>query len=174
MTHTVTCCLSLLILLLATLPHAEASEKAEGSVAMESEAIDARLIESVKYLSSDALEGRGVGTDGIDQAADYLADEFREMGLKVDWFDGSAFQEFEMKARVELGPEAENHMQLVHDGEETSLTLGEDFTPMALGKSGELDHELVFVGYGITAEQYEVDDYADVDTEGKVVVMLRR
>src|SRR3970282_722429 len=53
-----------------------------------------RLLESVKFLSSDALEGRGLETRGINVAADYLAGQFSALGLKTDLYDGKAFQKF--------------------------------------------------------------------------------
>ena len=47
------------------------------------DASDKRLKESVGYLASDELEGRGVGTRGIDKAAEFLAAEFTRLGLKT-------------------------------------------------------------------------------------------
>ena len=70
-------------------------------------------------------------------------------------------------------------MALVIDAEDgesktTELKLKDEFSPLALGKSGSCDGEIVFVGYGITAEDIGYDDYADVDVEGKVVLMIRK
>jgi len=140
-----------------------------------------RLTEDAEYLASDELEGRGVGTKGLDKAADYLADELRKLGLRTDLYDGTPFQKFKITVSTELGPEDSNKLAVVgptgkngQPQEHWDLKLGEDFTPMAAGGSGEIDAPLVFVGYGITSKDHEYDDYAGIDVEGKVVVILRK
>jgi hypothetical protein len=57
-------------------------------------AANARLARTVIYLSSDELEGRGLGSKGLDLAADYIAGQFREIGLKTNLYDGTPFQKF--------------------------------------------------------------------------------
>lgn len=59
-------------------------------------AVEGRLSAAAKYLASDELEGRGVGTQGLNLAADYIAQQFREIGLKTELFDGQPFQKFKM------------------------------------------------------------------------------
>jgi acetylornithine deacetylase/succinyl-diaminopimelate desuccinylase-like protein len=147
----------------------------------ENEAAEARLTESVKYLASDDLEGRGVGTKGLDAAAEYLANQFKQLGLKTEIYEGSPYQSFEVTATTELGDKANNTLTLVgpaaKDGEtarRVEFKLEEDFTPLAVGGSGKLDAELVFVGYGITSSDPNYDEYAGLDVKGKVVVMLRK
>ncbi|QDU31281.1 Bacterial leucyl aminopeptidase precursor [Anatilimnocola aggregata] len=156
---------------------ASAAEKA--NVAAESQA---RLKETVGYLSSDELEGRGVGTEGLNKAADYLAAEFRKLGLKTDLFDGTPFQKFEVTVTTEMGPAKQNFLSLVgplapgaKEPEKVVFKLGEDFNPLAAGGTGAFDADLVFAGYGITsAKDPEYDDYKDLKVEGKVVVLLRK
>lgn len=137
------------------------------------EAIEQRLSDSVRYLSSDELEGRGIGTAGLDEAADYIARQFKALGLKTDLYDGTPFQSFEVTTSAKLGPKKQNHLRLVHDEETIDLQLGEDFRPLAAGGSGAFDLPLVFAGYGITAKDLEYDDYAGLDVKGKAVVILR-
>ncbi len=139
-----------------------------------------RLTNSVKYLSSDELEGRGPGTAGINKAADYIAAHFRQLGLKTDSYDGTPFQKFEISTDVKLGKPANNRLQLTgpsgtnQNPESTDLALGFDFNPLAIGASGEFQGELVFVGYGIEAPDLGYNEYADLDVTGKVVVLLRK
>jgi len=57
-------------------------------------AIESRLKQTVEYLASDELQGRGPGTDGIDRAADYIAKRMSKIGLKTDLFQGSPYQYF--------------------------------------------------------------------------------
>ncbi|MBI3837431.1 MAG: M20/M25/M40 family metallo-hydrolase [Planctomycetia bacterium] len=142
------------------------------------EVVERRLLESVKYLASDELEGRGVGTKGLDLAADFLARQFREAGLKTDLYDGSPFQRFKMTVGASLGPN--NQLALTgppeaggKEPQRIELKLGEQFNPLAIGGSGKFDLPLVFVGYGITGKEEKYDDYANVDVKGKAVIILR-
>jgi peptidase M28-like protein/PDZ domain-containing protein len=131
-----------------------------------------RLFESVRYLASDELEGRGVGTRGLDRAADYLAAQFSELGLKTQLVDGGPFQKFKVTTSAELGKQ--NHLALVGpDGKQAGWKLGDDFDPLAIGGSATLDLPLVFVGYGITDKDNHYDDYQGVSVEGKAVIVLR-
>ncbi len=147
------------------------------AVAEDASAVEGRLTESAKYLSSDELEGRGVGTKGLDLAADFIAKQFREAGLKTDWYDGTPFQKFKMTTGATLGQP--NRLTLVGptaDGKEPTrleLKMGEQFNPLALGGSGSFDLPLVFVGYGITGKDEKYDDYAGIDVKDKAVVLLR-
>ena len=141
-----------------------------------------RLRDSVTYLSSDELEGRGVGTDGLNKAADYIAAEFARLGLKTDLFDGSPFQKFEVTVSVEMGPAEENTFKFAGpESASAELKLNESFTPLATGASGKFDAPLVFAGYGITAKELKqgdkvisYDDYEGLDVKGKVVIILRK
>ncbi|MBN2475644.1 MAG: M20/M25/M40 family metallo-hydrolase [Pirellulales bacterium] len=149
---------------------AQADEKAE--------AIEKRLADSSQYLASDELEGRGIGTKGIDLAADYIARQFGALGLKTDLFDGGPFQGFTLTTSAKPGQH--NRLSLVgaaagdgQSSETVELRLDQDFSPMVASGDGRFDLPLVFVGYGITAEKEGYDDYAGVDAEGKAAVILR-
>ncbi|MCG8586582.1 MAG: hypothetical protein MI757_17910, partial [Pirellulales bacterium] len=162
------------VALFANVPSA-AAESAAANKASES-----RLFDSVKYLASDELEGRGLETKGIHTAADYIADEFRKAGLKVDVYDGKPFQQFDLKIGAKLGPKEKNTLVLTGANEEgvkdrqIKLKLGEDFQTLTAGGSAKFDSlPLVFVGYGITDKDQGYDDYAGIDVKGKAVVMLR-
>lgn len=141
-------------------------------------AAEERLFSSLKYLSSDEMEGRGIGTKGIDAAAYFLAGEFTKLGLKTDVSDGTPFQKFKISLRTQLGPNENNRLTLngpAKDGKEQkfALELGKSFTPMAVGGSATFDLPLVFAGYGITAKDEGYDDYAGIDVKDKAVIVLR-
>ena len=147
----------------------------------DSAASKSRLFDSVKYLASDELGGRGVGTPQLDQAADYIVTEFSNAGLRTDLFNGSPFQSFEITVNAELGPAQNNHLTFVGPGVEDAdvaqrveLNLGATFNTLAVGGTGVVNAPVVFVGYGITAPDAEYDDYAGVDVEGKVVLIIRK
>lgn len=141
-------------------------------------AVEARLSASVGYLASDDLEGRGIGSAGLDRAAQYIAEQFAALGLKTDLYQNTPYQAFSMRTGAELGPV--NAAALVAPPpndlarpERIDLKLKDDYTPLSLGGSGKIDLPLVFVGYGITAPDEHYDDYADVEARGKAVIVLR-
>nr|WP_052303671.1 M20/M25/M40 family metallo-hydrolase [Pirellula staleyi] len=146
--------------------------------------IDARLEKSVSYLASDELEGRGLGTAGLDKAADYIAAEFAQLGLRTELFEGSPFQKFELTIATELGPADKNKISFTttKEGAATiTLALDNDFTPLAVGGSKSFSGGIVFAGYGITAKELKAgdktlsyDDYAGLNCEGKIVIVLRK
>src|SRR5436190_2963490 len=75
-------------------------------------AAEARLTSTVQYLASDELEGRGVDTKGINLAADYIAQQFHDIGLKTDLFDGTPFQKFKIYSSARIGSEEKNILAL--------------------------------------------------------------
>ena len=136
-----------------------------------------RLASTVKYLSDDEREGRGVGTKGLDVAADFIAKEFSRLGLKTELYKGQPFQEFSLVTNSEMGKATENHLQFNSAAKKKSsvkLALGKQFTPLAIGGSAKFDAPMIFAGYGITAPKLKYDDYAGLDVKGKVVVVLRK
>jgi hypothetical protein len=169
------CALSLVLLSLVSQP--AANVYAEDAAT----AIERRLGDAVRYLASDELEGRGIGTKGLDAAAQYIANEFAELGLKTDLFDGTAFQNFTASADAEMGPAEKNRLALIgpspqdqNTPQRIDLKLAADFNTMAIGGSGSFDLPLVFAGYGITANEYEYDDYRGLDVQDKAVLILRK
>src|SRR3954470_18141072 len=61
-----------------------------------------RMRKDITYLASDECEGRGVGTQGLDKAADYIADQFKKAGLKPGGIDGTYFQPFPFATNAKL------------------------------------------------------------------------
>ena len=168
------------------------SERAEnlpaGDDATRSEPLRARLQEAVTWLAAPEREGRGPGTKGIDEAADWVGRQFAGIGLAT--VDGrpveESFQRFAMTLDATMGPAGSNLAELVGppgpDGmpRRIPLELGKDFTPLAAGGSGRFDLPLVFAGYGITAPAEEYDDYATDATgaaspaKGAAAIVLRQ
>ena len=139
--------------------------------------VEKRLTDSAAYLASDALEGRGVGTKGLDLAAEYLREQFSAAGLKVDLIESTPFQTFSLTTGSKLG--ATNELTFVGPAKEgsepqtTKLELDKDFNPLAIGGTGQFQLPVVFVGYGITGRKEMYDDYENVDVKGKAVIVLR-
>lgn len=132
----------------------------------------AELKEHVRYLASDELEGRGAGTKGSQLAREYIATLFAEWGLRPMGENGSYFQTFNFPGRLRLGEG--NYLELtLPDGQRRVFLPERDFLPLALSANGEVEGELVFVGYGISAPEKNYDDYANIDVRGKIALALR-
>jgi aminopeptidase YwaD len=121
-----------------------------------------------RYLASDELTGRGVGTPGIKLARDYIAREFARYGLRPGGDNGTYLQSFEITSGVKV-----IQPSFLSLNGEAPLELNTSWRPLNLSKSGEAEGELVFAGYGITAKEYGYDDYAGIDAKGKIVLVLR-
>ena len=95
-----------------------------------------RISNDLEILASDEYEGRGVGTEGLGKAADYVRDQFQQAGLDVTQVDGKLFRPFHLPNGAELG----EHNSLVltgPDGERFELNQGEDFEICSFGGSGK-------------------------------------
>ena len=126
------------------------------------------LEQHAKYLASEKLAGRGVGTPGVQLARDYIAAEFAKYGLLPGGDGGSYFQSFDVAVGVKIGDPSSLSLATA-----TPLTLAEQWVPLGLSTSAKVEGEMVFVGYGVTVKDYGYDDYAGVDVKGKIVLVLR-
>ena len=116
-------------------------------------------------LASDDMQGRGIGTRGLERAADFLVEQFRAAGLEPTAVGYR--QDFRAITGVEPGP----GNALGWDDE--TAKLGRDFTPLGFSSSGHFRGSLVFAGYGTRADEIGYDDYEDLDVQGKVVLAWR-
>jgi Peptidase family M28/PA domain len=129
---------------------------------------NAEIQRHVRYLASDELMGRGVDIPGIELARDYVAREFKQYGLVPGGDKGTYFQELEVVTGVKIKEPTAAILS-----ENAPLAVERDWTPFGASRSGEAEGEIVFVGYGITAQGYDYDDYAGVDVSGKIALVLR-
>ena len=126
----------------------------------------------VKFLSSDLLEGRGTGQRGGDIAAEYIGTQFALYGLKPAGDDGTFFQNVPMVS-VHTLP-ATTFKLVPKSGEPLALKNLDDFVTNneSQTETADIDAPIVFVGYGITAPEYNWDDYKGVDLKGKVALLF--
>ncbi len=129
-------------------------------------------VEHLKTLSSDEFEGRAPGTRGERLTLDYLVGEFREMGLEPGYGD-SFLQPVEMR---EINNEHRSDLVIGFD-DDSSLTLSYPEEMIIWSRRPDSEHavedsELVFVGYGVVAPEYDWNDYEGLDVEGKTVIIL--
>jgi len=131
-----------------------------------------KIREYVKYLASDALEGRGTGQKGGDAAADWIAKQFESFGLKPGGDKGTYFQDVPMVG-VKTLP-ASTFAFAPANGEEVPLKHLDDLVTSNEGQTetADIDAPIVFVGFGIAAPEYKWDDYKGTDLKGKVALLF--
>ena len=129
------------------------------------------LMEHIEILSSDEFGGRAPGSAGETLTVEYLTEAFQAAGLAPGNPDGTYVQQVPL---VGITATDQSHLSLVHNGREEELAAGPGYIAWTKRVIEEvsLDGELVFVGYGTVAPEYDWDDYKDLDVEGKVLVML--
>ena len=115
----------------------------------------------VRILASDRMEGRGLGTQGLERAADWIEGQLGTF-LKPAFPDQSYRQPFRVKTGVRRA-----------EGNRLGGVADADWTPLGMSSSGSFHGDVAFVGYGISAPPLNYDDYAGVDLKGKVALMLR-
>jgi hypothetical protein len=126
-----------------------------------------QYMDHVRFLADPAMEGRGNGSPALDDAAEYLAAQFRLWGLRPAGENGTYFQTFELTTGTELGPASQLTLG------QRQLLPGDEFQSVRFSSPATVGASLVFVGYGITAPEMHWDDYAGVDVTGKIVVVFR-
>ncbi len=136
-----------------------------------------------RFLSSDALEGRGTGQRGGQVAIEYIATQFELAGLRPG-ANGSYIQpvplvglETERSSTVSIAkaaPEGSPRRPSASAAEPATLAYLTEFVGIdeTQSRASEINAEMVFVGYGIEAPEYQWDDYKGADVRGKVLVML--
>jgi Zn-dependent M28 family amino/carboxypeptidase len=126
----------------------------------------------LRYLSDDLLEGRAPGTRGDEIAIKYIASEMEASGLLPGGDGGTYFQKVPL-----VGTTAHVPTTVTFTGGKDTLPLEtpDDLVVMSGVQDAHatLDaHDVVFVGYGIVAPEYQWDDYKDADVKGKVVLVM--
>jgi hypothetical protein len=126
----------------------------------------------VKFLASDLLEGRGPASRGDSLAREYVATELEALGFQPGAPDGGWVQKVPL---VGIMPKIPDTLTVRSGAEKIDLVYRQDFMAFPGVQKPEAridDAELVFVGYGIVAPEYQWDDYKNVDVRGKVIVMM--
>ena len=126
----------------------------------------------VKFLSSDLLEGRGVGVRGGDLATEYIATQFALARAKPAGDNGTYFQKVPLVG-VQTTPDAKLSAA-AEGGKDASFRWLEDFVGVDRRQVPEenFDAEAIFVGHGIVAPEFHWDDFKDVDVKGKILVLF--
>ena len=126
------------------------------------------LKKNIDFLASDSWKGRDTPSPGLDSAAAFIARSFRDLGLTP--VNGSYFQTFSICYK---NLEDDNHLIVSRDGTESMYEIKTDFIPFDISGDNDVKADLVFAGFGITAPEFQYDDYKDIDVKGKIVLVFR-
>jgi len=133
----------------------------------------ARILENIKVLSSDQYEGRAPASQGETLATGYIEDQFKKVGLKPGNPDGTYFQSVPM-----VGIKADPSAQLVFtdyaSGKHETLKFADDFVAWTkrVQPAISVEADMVFVGYGVVAPEYQWDDFKGLNVKGRILVVL--
>src|SRR5579864_3221791 len=130
-----------------------------------------RVRAHVKFLASDLLEGRGVGTRGEKLATEYIATQFALIGAKPAGDQGTYFQRVPM---VGATTDASATLSAAGSNKTVSFRWLDDFVGVSelQEPNDQFEAEAVFVGHGITAPEFQWDDFKGVDVKGKVLLLF--
>jgi len=126
----------------------------------------------MRFLSDDALEGRGTGSRGYDIAAKFMATQFESLGLHPAGDNGSYFQR--VLLRLHKADETKTTLVLSRSGKDEALIFRKDYISHGDPVLPETSVEapVVFVGDGVTAPAQNYDDYQGIDAKGKIVALM--
>jgi Zn-dependent M28 family amino/carboxypeptidase len=130
------------------------------------------ILERIKILSSDEFEGRAPGSRGEELTVQYLEDEFKKLGLKPGNPDGTFIQQVPLVGIT--GAEAQP-FTVSGGGQKRTFTYRDQVVAFSQRVTDRVEiqsSDLVFAGYGVTAPEYNWDDFKDVDVKGKTIVVL--
>ena len=163
------CAVILLLLFARTYSvHANPDAADEAMNTIRPEAIRADM----RFLSDDALEGRGTGSRGYDIAAKFMASQFESLGLQPAGDNGSYFQSVPL--RLAKPDETKTTLVLSRSGKEQTLIFRKDYISRGNPVLPETSVQapVVFVGDGVTAPDQSYDDYKGIDAKGKIVAFM--
>jgi len=127
----------------------------------------------LKDLSDDHMEGRAPGTPGYDSAASYVVAKLNSWGLKPGGDKDAYYQSISFR-ESRLG-EGKPQFSITQQNQTIELEYEQDYIlfPRAARTDANIEAEMVFIGYGVNAPDFGYNDYADIDIEGKVVLIMR-
>jgi Zn-dependent M28 family amino/carboxypeptidase len=129
------------------------------------------LAENTRILASDEFEGRAPASRGEEKTISFLKDEFQKLGLEPG--NGQSFFQEVPMVKITTSPEAELRVKKGND--RLKFAFGDEFvaTTLRVAEESSLeDSDLIFVGYGAVAPEWEWNDYEGLDVRGKTVVVL--
>jgi len=126
------------------------------------------LMSAVEYFASDKLSGRLAGSEEYNEAARYVAREFKKYGL-ID----AGFKDYFQRFTLEYNEIKDATFSLTQGDSTRSYQLGRDYICRGFSGSGNVEAPVVFCGYGLSRPEMGYDDFAGVDVEGKIVMAFK-
>jgi Zn-dependent M28 family amino/carboxypeptidase len=164
-------------LALSALAACTAKESSSSSVAVTPEVTAAAesitapsILQHIRNLADDSLEGRGPGTPGEAKAVAYIEGQFKALGLAPGNPDGTFQQKVEM-----IGYTPNSTASFSAGGRTIPLRFKDDFVANSRHDRPETrveNSDIVFVGYGVEAPEYDWNDFKDMDVKGKTILVL--
>jgi Zn-dependent M28 family amino/carboxypeptidase len=131
-----------------------------------------RVLADITRLASDEFQGRAPGSEGERLTVQYLTDQFKAAGLEPGNPDGTWVQQVPL---VGIRPSVATPFTITMGGKVRQMNVPEDIVPFSRHVTDSVslkNSEVVFVGYGIQAPEFQWDDYKGVDVKGKTILML--
>ncbi|HDP97929.1 MAG TPA: hypothetical protein ENN22_01950, partial [bacterium] len=131
----------------------------------------------VDVLASEKFSGRRTGSKGFNDAANYIADHFAAIGLKPAFSNSGFFQKFYVTPNI-IGADSELALEILMKSKSSIDTLWmnyqleSDFLPSGFSAPIDTVTQAIFVGYGLTSEKNDWDDYRGIDVNGKAAIAL--
>ena len=132
----------------------------------------AGVLRDLKTLASDEFEGRLPGSKGEELTVAYLTEQFKAAGLEPGNPDGSWIQKVPL---VGLTPSFDGPLVVRKGRQATTFKVHDEFMPFSEQVTDQIrleNSEMVFVGYGVQAPEFQWDDYKGLNVKGKTIVML--
>jgi Zn-dependent M28 family amino/carboxypeptidase len=131
-----------------------------------------RVLTDIRRLSSDEFEGRAPGSPGDTLTVAYLTEQLTAAGLEPGNPDGTWTQQVSL---VGLTPKPQGPLVVKKGAQAREFTLNDEVVAFSKHVADEArieNSELVFVGYGVQAPEYQWDDFRGIDVKGKTLVVL--
>lgn len=132
---------------------------------------ESRLQAHMEFLADDSLKGRQPGTEGYDIAANYVAAQFKMLGLKPGGDDDSylqkvAFHQYNVdRESIQLSLHTANNQESFKFGDDFTLLVNPNFANV------DLSADLIWAGFGLDAPELAINSYKNIDVKGKIVVL---
>ena len=130
-----------------------------------------RLAAHIQRLASDEFEGRAPASRGEELTVRYVIEQFQQFGLQPGNPDGTYIQKVPL---VGITADPSASLAITANGKRMVLRYGEDFVAWTrrVVETSSVEADLIFVGYGVQAPEFQWDDFKGVDVRGKVLVVL--
>jgi Zn-dependent M28 family amino/carboxypeptidase len=130
------------------------------------------ILERTKTLSSDAFEGRAPGTKGEELTVKYLEDEFKKLGLQPGNSDGTFVQKVPL---VGITGTNSQPLTITKGSQKQTFKWADEvvaWSKHVADTAAIRDSDVIFAGYGVTAPEFNWDDFKNVDVKGKTIIVF--